>query len=113
MDRYQLEQLARDKAIKLIMEPVKGIEEARIRREEAQRIADRRAADRRLVFAALIASVLLPLLTVYLSSQGLERDATQERRFGTLPHRRGVHCHRGAVPCWVRVPRHHDAGHGA
>jgi cytochrome c-type biogenesis protein CcmH/NrfG len=76
MERYQLEQLARDEAIKLILERVKGIEEAReqearTRREEAQRIADRRAADRRLIFAALIAPVLLLLLTVYLSTQGV------------------------------------------
>ncbi|MFE9003065.1 hypothetical protein ACFYOY_13130 [Streptomyces sp. NPDC007875] len=75
MERYQLEQQARDDALKLLLERVKGIEEAReqaarLRHEEAQRIADRRAADRRLIFTALIAPVLLLILTVYLNTRG-------------------------------------------
>ncbi|MFJ4637627.1 hypothetical protein ACIP69_18635 [Streptomyces hygroscopicus] len=75
MERYQLEQQARDEAQKLLLERVKGIEEAResearIRREEAQRLADRRASDRRLIFTALIAPVLLLVLTVYLNARG-------------------------------------------
>ncbi|MDX2731188.1 hypothetical protein [Streptomyces sp. PA03-2a] len=75
LERYQLEQVARDDALKLLIERVKGMEEARDqeernRREEAQRIADRRAADRRLIFTALIAPVLLLVLTVYLNAQG-------------------------------------------
>lgn len=75
LERYQLEQQARDDALKLVVERVKGIEEAReaaaqARRDEAQRAADRRAADRRLIFAALIAPVLLLILTVYLNAQG-------------------------------------------
>lgn len=75
MERYQLEQLARDEAIKLLTERVKGIEEARdqearARRDAEQRAADRRAADRRLIFTALVAPVLLLLLTVYLGAKG-------------------------------------------
>lgn len=75
LERYQLEQQARDDSLKLLAERVKGIEEARAaaaqnRRDEAQRAADRRAADRRLIFAALIAPVLLLILTVYLNAQG-------------------------------------------
>jgi hypothetical protein len=75
LERYQLEQLARDDAQKLLIERVKGIEEAREqeaqhRRDETQRAADRRAADRRLIFAALVAPVLLLILTVYINAQG-------------------------------------------
>ncbi|MFF7576890.1 hypothetical protein ACFZBE_18170 [Streptomyces sp. NPDC008061] len=74
-ERYQLEQAARDESLKLLAERVKGIEEAREqearnRRDEAQRAADRRAADRRLIFTALIAPVLILVLTVYLNAQG-------------------------------------------
>lgn len=75
MERYQLEQLARDETIKLLTERIKGIEEARdqearAHRDAEQRIADRRAGDRRLIFTALVAPVLLLLLTVYLSARG-------------------------------------------
>ncbi|WP_326764341.1 hypothetical protein OG978_06900 [Streptomyces sp. NBC_01591] len=75
LERYQLEQQARDDALKLLVERVRGIEEAREqaaqnRRDEDQHAADRRAADRRLIFTALIAPVLLLILTVYLNAQG-------------------------------------------
>jgi hypothetical protein len=75
LERYQLEQQPRDDAMKLMAERIKGVEEARDqeernRRDEAQRIADRRAADRRLIFTALIAPVLLLILTVYLNALG-------------------------------------------
>ncbi|MDQ0842390.1 hypothetical protein [Streptomyces sp. V1I6] len=75
MERYQLEQVARDAAAALLVERVKTIEDAREqeekdRREEAQRVADRRAHDRRLIFTAIIAPVLMLLLTVYLSTRG-------------------------------------------
>jgi dTDP-D-glucose 4,6-dehydratase len=75
MERYQLEQVARDAATALLVERVKTIEDAREqeekdRREEAQRVADRRAHDRRLIFTAIIAPVLMLLLTVYLSTRG-------------------------------------------
>ncbi|MFE7395474.1 hypothetical protein, partial [Streptomyces sp. NPDC057557] len=53
LERYQLEQVARDDALKLLVERVRGIEEAREqaaqnRRDEDRRVPDRRAADRRL-----------------------------------------------------------------
>ncbi|MFD8710414.1 hypothetical protein ACFV07_08055 [Streptomyces anulatus] len=75
LERYQLEQLAKDEALRLVAERVRGIEEARDqeerqRREDDQRLADRRAADRRLIFTALVAPVLLLILTVYISAQG-------------------------------------------
>jgi hypothetical protein len=75
LERYQLEQAARDEALRLAVERIKGIEEqreqeARTRRDDEQRLADRRAADRRLIFTALVAPVLLLILTVYLSAQG-------------------------------------------
>ena len=75
LERYQLEQQARDEALKAVVERVKGIEEAREAAKKAreaaeQRAADRRAADRRLIFTALIAPVLLLILTVYLNAQG-------------------------------------------
>lgn len=75
LERYQLEQLAKDEALRLVAERVRGIEEAREqeaerRREDAQRAADRRATDRRLIFTALIAPVLLLILTVYINAQG-------------------------------------------
>ncbi|MFC9618696.1 hypothetical protein ACFTXM_01390 [Streptomyces sp. NPDC056930] len=75
LERYQLEQVARDDALKLLVERVRGIEEAREqaaqnRRDEDRRAPDRRAADRRLIFTALIVPVLLLILTVYLNAQG-------------------------------------------
>ncbi|KAB8167067.1 hypothetical protein FH609_011745 [Streptomyces sp. 3MP-14] len=75
MERYQLEQQARDEALRLLVERVKGIEEARAeehrQRDADQRAADqRRQADRRLVFTALIAPVALLLLQVWISARG-------------------------------------------
>ncbi|MEU8829316.1 hypothetical protein [Streptomyces sp900116325] len=75
MERYQLEQLARDEATRQIVERVKGIEESRQQEADQkvqadQRAAERRAADRRLIFTAIVAPVLMLLLTVYLSTQG-------------------------------------------
>lgn len=75
MERYSLEQQARDEALRQIVERVKTIEtsreqEERDRRDAEQKQADRRAADRRILFSALIAPVLMLLLTVYLSTQG-------------------------------------------
>jgi Flp pilus assembly protein TadB len=75
MERYQLEQLARDEALRLLAERVTAIEgsrvqEAKDKQQEDQRIADRRAGDRRLLFSALIAPVLLLLLTVYIQARG-------------------------------------------
>jgi hypothetical protein len=75
MERYQLEQLARDEAHRLLADRVKALEDAREaeqqqRRDEAQRAADRRAADRRLIFTAIIAPVLMLFLQLYLSARG-------------------------------------------
>lgn len=75
MERYQLEQLARDETFRLLLERVKTIEEAREqearqRREDEQRLADRRAADRRLIFSALVAPIIMLFLTLYLSARG-------------------------------------------
>ncbi|MHA4776083.1 hypothetical protein L1085_016425 [Streptomyces sp. MSC1_001] len=75
LERYQLEQLARDEALRLTTERVAAIETARDQEKEkqqldAQRAVERRAADRRLLFSALIAPVLLLLLTVYIQARG-------------------------------------------
>lgn len=64
MERYLLEQQSRDEAMRLLIERVKGIEEAR---DEERRQRER---DRRLVFTALVAPVLLMLLTAYLGARG-------------------------------------------
>ena len=75
MERYQLEQQARDAQAAVVLERVKAIEAAREQeaeksRQDAQKLADRRAADRRLAFTAIIAPVLMLLLTVYLNARG-------------------------------------------
>lgn len=75
MERYQLEQLARDETHRQLADRVKAIEEARDqevqqRREDAQRAADRRAADRRLIFTAIVAPILMLFLQLYLSARG-------------------------------------------
>ncbi|MFF7881077.1 hypothetical protein ACH40F_07630 [Streptomyces sp. NPDC020794] len=64
MERYQLEQVARDDALKLLAERVRGMEDA-AREKEKQR-----AADRRLIFTALIVPVLIVLLQAYLAAKG-------------------------------------------
>ncbi|MFG2900987.1 hypothetical protein ACGFZH_28360 [Streptomyces zaomyceticus] len=75
MERYQLEQLARDEALRLLAERVTTIEtdreqEKERKRQEDQRNIDRRAADRRLAFSAIVAPVLLLLLTIYINARG-------------------------------------------
>ncbi|MGP3686541.1 hypothetical protein ACTVZO_17845 [Streptomyces sp. IBSNAI002] len=75
MERYQLEKQARDGAAAAALERIAAIEQSREReaeqqRQDAQKIADRRAADRRLAFTAIIAPVLMLLLTVYLNARG-------------------------------------------
>jgi predicted nucleic acid-binding Zn ribbon protein len=64
MERYDIEQRARDEAHKLLLERVKGIEDARLEQER------KRQADRRLILTALVVPVLLVLLQVYLSTRG-------------------------------------------
>ncbi|SDN17593.1 hypothetical protein SAMN05444921_12112 [Streptomyces wuyuanensis] len=75
MERYQLEQQARDTAAAQLAERIKVIEEAREqeaerKRQDEQKAADRRAADRRLLFSAIVAPVLMLLLTVYIQARG-------------------------------------------
>lgn len=64
MERYQIERQQADDAYKLLLERVKGIEEARKEQEK------QRAVDRRLIFSALVVPVLLVLLQVYLATRG-------------------------------------------
>lgn len=75
MERYQLEQLARDESQRQLADRVRAMEEARDleqqrRREAEQRSDDRRAADRRLIFSALVAPILMLFLQLYLSARG-------------------------------------------
>ncbi|WP_460071056.1 hypothetical protein [Streptomyces sp. YKOK-I1] len=75
IERYQYEQAAVLERERLTNERVKAIEEARDKekrekQEAEQKAADRRAADRRLAFSALVAPVIMLLLTLYLTSRG-------------------------------------------
>ncbi|MFB6937599.1 hypothetical protein [Streptomyces chartreusis] len=75
IERYQYEKEAAAERERLLTERVRAIEEARAKEQEEkqraeQQLADRRAADRRLIFSALIAPVLMLLLTLYLTSRG-------------------------------------------
>lgn len=75
IERFQFEKDAQLERERLANERIKAIEEARAKEAEDKRVAeqkaaDQRAADRRLVFSALIAPVLMLLLTLYLTSQG-------------------------------------------
>lgn len=65
-DVYDAREAARDRDMDVVKRDIKEIE------DERDRDADRRAADRRLIFTALIAPVLMLLLTVYLASQGVK-----------------------------------------
>lgn len=75
IERFQYEKDAQLERERLANERIKAIEEARAKEAEEkraaeQKLADRRAADRRLIFSALIAPVLMLILTLYLTSQG-------------------------------------------
>lgn len=75
IERYQYEKEAAAERERLMTERIRTIEEARTQEarekmEAEQKAADRRASDRRLLFSALIAPVLMLLLTLYLTSQG-------------------------------------------
>ncbi|MBE4735676.1 hypothetical protein [Streptomyces caniscabiei] len=75
IERYQYEKEAAAERERLMTERIRAIEDARDRearekQEAEQKAADRRASDRRLIFSALIAPVLMLLLTLYLTSQG-------------------------------------------
>lgn len=78
MERYQLEQVTREGALRQLSDRITAIEEAREReqrdrREDQQRLAERRAADRRLIFAAIVAPILMLFLQLYLSARGAGR----------------------------------------
>lgn len=64
VERYLLEQQARDEGTRLLVERVKALEDAG-REKERQR-----ASDRRLILTALVVPVLLVLLTAYLAAKG-------------------------------------------
>jgi CHASE3 domain sensor protein len=75
VERYEIERRNRDDVHVQIMERIAAIEAARDKEKEEKRVAEqqlaeRRAADRRLIFSALIAPVLMLILTLYLTSQG-------------------------------------------
>ncbi len=75
VERYQYEKEAGLERERLLTERVRAIEEARDKekrekQEAEQKLAERRAADRRLAFSALIAPVIMLLLTLYLNSRG-------------------------------------------
>ncbi|MEW2420428.1 hypothetical protein AB0911_07780 [Streptomyces nigra] len=75
IERYQYEKEAGAERERALTERVREIEAAREKEKEEkqqaeQKLADRRAADRRLIFSALIAPVLMLILTLYLTSQG-------------------------------------------
>lgn len=75
IERFQLEKDASMERERLVGERVRAIEEARSKeskdkQEAEQKAADRRAADRRLIFSALVAPVIMLLLTLYLTSRG-------------------------------------------
>ncbi|MEU2924223.1 hypothetical protein ABZ636_04050 [Streptomyces sp. NPDC007251] len=75
LERYELERRNRDEVHTTMMERIAAIEQARVeeqRQADAERRAaeDRRRQDRRLVFAALIAPVLLLLFQAYLAARG-------------------------------------------
>lgn len=75
IERYQYEKEAALERERALNERIRAIEEAREKEAEEkqkaeQRAADRRAADRRLIFSALIAPIVMLLLTLYLSSRG-------------------------------------------
>ncbi|MFI8301579.1 hypothetical protein ACIGCZ_37355 [Streptomyces nigra] len=75
IERYQYEKEAGAERERGLTERVREIEAAREKEKEEkqqaeQKLADRRAADRRLIFSALIAPVLMLILTLYLTSQG-------------------------------------------
>ncbi|MFB7278040.1 hypothetical protein ACFCZV_13110 [Streptomyces hydrogenans] len=86
LERYELEKRAHNEAVRLLAERVTSIEAAlteRItaieaareaaqeqKRIDAQKVAERRAADRRLLLTALVAPVLLLLLSVYIQTRG-------------------------------------------
>lgn len=65
-DVYDARESARDRAQESLQRDIQEI------KDDQEKAEDRRAADRRLVVTALIAPVLMLLLTIYLASQGVK-----------------------------------------
>jgi hypothetical protein len=63
-DMLALQQQAQDERTAAIADRLKAIEEA------ARKAAEQRAADRRLILTALVAPVLIVILTVWLQARG-------------------------------------------
>jgi hypothetical protein len=75
VERYEIERRNRDEVHVAMMERIAAIETAREKEKEdaraaRQKVDDERRADRRLIFSALIAPILMLILTLYLTSQG-------------------------------------------
>jgi len=75
VERYELERRAADDVHRQVIERVAAIEAARAQEKrgaeaERRKVEDQRRADKRLVFAALIAPVLILLLQAYLAAKG-------------------------------------------
>lgn len=76
MERYTIEQAARDDAFKRLTERVTTVEEGREqerrdRERERENEQNRRRTDRRLVFTALIAPIVVVLVQTWLATKGV------------------------------------------
>ena|SRR5215467_4281961 len=65
-DVYDARETARDRAMEALQRDIQEV------KDDIEKNEDRRAADRRLIFTALVAPVLMLLLTVYLASKGVK-----------------------------------------
>ena len=65
-DVYDARETARDRAMEALQRDIQEV------KDDQDKDAERRAADRRLIFTALVAPLLMLLLTVYLASQGVK-----------------------------------------
>jgi hypothetical protein len=75
IERHDVERRAADDVHRQVIERVAAIESSRTQEQrdadvERRKAEDQRRADRRLVFAALIAPVLILLLQAYLAARG-------------------------------------------
>lgn len=65
-DVYDARETARDRAMESLQRDIQEV------KDDQDKVEDRRAADRRLIFTALVAPVLMLLLTIYLAKQGVK-----------------------------------------
>jgi hypothetical protein len=75
VERYDVERRTADDVHRQVIERVAAIEASRAQEQrdaelERRKVEDQRRADRRLVFAALVAPVLILLLQAYLAARG-------------------------------------------